>query len=270
MTSLDRAWARAEAQRIAEEAGRVLLEGWGTRPEVRWKGESDPVTEFDRRSEALVVERLRAAFPADAIVAEEGARVTGAGEHVWYVDPLDGTANYSHGLPLFAVSIGLVCGTEPLVGVVHAPALGWTFTGAVGEGAWRNGAPIAVSPVDRLARALVVTGFPTSPEHPHTNLPELAAVQAVTPGTRRLGSAALDLCFVACGWMDAYWERHIQPWDLAGGAAILLAAGGRATDLDGAPFDPRTGRVLATNCPLHDELSSILARVARETSTPWP
>jgi myo-inositol-1(or 4)-monophosphatase len=264
--------ALRRAEEIAVEAGRILLEGWGTRPEVRFKGpESDPVTEFDRRSEAHVAARLREAFPEDAVVGEEGTRVEGApGGRVWYVDPLDGTTNFAHGLPLFGVSIGLAAGAEPLAGVVHAPALGWTFSGAAGLGAHRNGEPLAPSAVDRLARALVVTGFPVGRQVPHPNFAEWEALTAAAQASRRLGSAALDLCFVACGWMDGYWERHVQPWDLVGGAAIVLAAGGRVTDVDGGPFDGRSGRILASNGRIHGQMIDLLARVAGQSGAPFP
>jgi myo-inositol-1(or 4)-monophosphatase len=265
--------ACAVADRVAREAGQLLLEGWGRRPEVSWKGiESDPVTEFDRRSEALILERLAAAFPRDAVVGEEGGAIAAAPDaRVWYVDPLDGTANFAHGLPLFAVSIGLARAGAPLVGVVHAPALGWTFTGVAATGAWRDGERLQVSPIDRVRRALVVTGMPPAGRDvPHSNLPEIEAMAAASQGVRRLGSAALDLCCVACGWLDGYWERHVQPWDLVGGAAIVQGAGGAATDLDGRPFDGRTGRVLASNGRIHGELSALLESVARRTGAPWP
>ncbi len=267
---------RLRAVAIAEEAGQVLLEGWEQRPAVQAKGAAiDLVTEYDGRAERLVVERLRAAFPDHAIVGEEGTRIGGRGdadELVWYVDPLDGTTNFAHGLPLFAVSIGLCAGTEPLVGVVLAPAVGWTFSGAVPGVALRNGRPIRPSAIPVLAQGLVVTGFPYDGTLPHSNLPEYTALGAASHGARRLGSAALDLCFVACGWMEAYWERYIKPWDMAAGAAIVRAAGGRVTDLDLSPWDGATGRILATNGQpgVHEEASRLLAQVARETGTPWP
>jgi myo-inositol-1(or 4)-monophosphatase len=264
---------RATAETIAREAGEILKQGWGTRPTVRAKSvEVDLVTEYDGRAEAHVVRRLRECFPDHAIVGEEGTRIGGASEDalVWYVDPLDGTTNFAHGLPLFAVSIGLAAGREPLVGVVHAPVLGWTFTGARGGPALLNGEPIAPSGVERVERALLVTGFPYARDLPHPNEAEFAALAAASHGLRRLGSAALDLCFVACGWLDGYWERYIKPWDMVAGAAIVTAAGGRVTDLDGAPFDGETGRVLATNGGIHDELGAALARIARERGASFP
>jgi myo-inositol-1(or 4)-monophosphatase len=267
--------ARRVAEEVAEAAGRVLMEGWGTGPAIGYKSEDiNLVTEFDHRSEALVVSRLAAAFPGDTIVAEEGSTVgggaSGGGGRVWYVDPLDGTTNFAHGFPLFSVSLGLVVDRRAVVGVVRAPALGWAFSGAVGTGAAWNGRPIAPSRVAEVKRALVVTGFPYARSPAQSNLAEWAALVRAAQGTRRLGSAALDLCFVACGWMDAYWERLLHPWDLVAGAAIVEAAGGRATELDGTPFDGETGRVLATNGLIHDQMIALLRDVSADTGAPWP
>jgi myo-inositol-1(or 4)-monophosphatase len=267
--------ARQTAEAIAKEAGRILLDGWGTRPSFGFKSEDiNLVTEYDKRSEALVVERLTAAFPHDSIVAEEGTSVVGdagARGRVWYVDPLDGTTNFAHGLPLFSVSLGLCVNRRPVLGVVEAPAVGWSFAGTVtGGGAWWNGKPISPSRIDRLGGALLVTGFPYARNPVQTNLPEWNAFTAAAQGTRRLGSAALDLCFVACGWLDGYWERALHPWDLVGGAAIIQAAGGRVSDLDGGVFDGETGRVLASNGHLHEQMMRVLQGVARRSSAPWP
>jgi len=267
--------ARRVAEEVARDAGAILMQGWGTRPDIEFKSEDiDLVTEFDKRSEALVVARLAAEFPADTIVGEEGTTVGGARAQrtgrVWYVDPLDGTTNFAHGFPLFSVSIGLTINRRPMVGVVEAPAVGWSFSGALGDGARLNGKPIAPSRVASLKRALVVTGFPYLRSPAHTNLPEWTALIAAAQGTRRLGSAALDLCFVACGWLDVYWERMLHPWDLVAGAAIVEAAGGRATEMDGTPFDGETGRVVATNGLLHDEMKALLQGVAASSGGAWP
>jgi myo-inositol-1(or 4)-monophosphatase len=267
--------AREIAVGVAREAGRILLAGWetGGRPAIGFKSEDiDIVTEFDKRSEALIVERLAAAFPDDRIVAEEGTThgEAGGARRVWYVDPLDGTTNFAHGMPLFSVSLGLAIDRRAVLGVVEAPALGWSFAGTVSGGSTFNGKPIAPSQVDQLVRALLVTGFPYVRNPVQNNLAEFAALTAAAQGTRRLGSAALDLCFVACGWLDGYWERALHAWDLVGGAAIVMGAGGRATDLDGRPFDGTTGRVLATNGRIHDEISRVLEDVARRENTPWP
>jgi len=266
------------AQQIAREAGKILIEGWGTRPTVGFKSEDiNLVTEYDKRSEALVVERLARAFPGDRIVAEEGTTVSGTtageapGARVWYVDPLDGTTNFAHGLPLFSVSLGLWIDGRAAAGVVEAPVLGWSFAGTTtGGGSTLNGKPIAPSTTDRLGGALLVTGFPYERNPVQNNLAEWTAFTAAAQGTRRLGSAALDLCFVACGWLDGYWERMLHPWDLVAGAAIVEGAGGRATELDGTPFVGTTGRVLASNGLIHDQMIRILQGVARRSNAPWP
>jgi len=277
MTAVDPlARDREIAAGIAREAGRILMEGWGTRPAVDFKSEDiNLVTEFDKRSEALVVERLAAAFPDDRVVAEEGTTAgqakPGAGQRVWYVDPLDGTTNFAHGMPIFSVSLGLTVDRRPVLGVVEAPALGWSFAGTTGGGGSTfNDKPITPSLVDRLASALVVTGFPYQRNPVQNNMAEFAALTAAAQGTRRMGSAALDLCYVACGWLDGYWERALHAWDLVGGAAIVIGAGGQATDLDGRPFDGLTGRVLATNGHIHGEFIRLLEDVARREKSPWP
>jgi myo-inositol-1(or 4)-monophosphatase len=262
------------AQEVAREAGKILIEGWGTRPAVGFKSEDiNLVTEYDKRSEALIVERLARAFPDDRIVAEEG---TTAGEErpgarIWYVDPLDGTTNFAHGFPLFSVSLGLWMDGRAVLGVVEAPAVAWSFAGSVtGGGSTFNGKPISPSATDRLGGALLVTGFPYERNPVQNNLAEWTAFTAAAQGTRRLGSAALDLCFVACGWLDGYWERALHPWDLVAGAAIVEGAGGRATELDGTPFVGTTGRVLASNGLIHDQMIRILQGVARRSNAPWP
>lgn len=270
--------ARAVAETVARDAGRILLEGWGTQPAVEFKAEDiDLVTEYDRRSEALIVSRLAAEFPGDTIVGEEGSQVgpLGAagrrgGGRVWYVDPLDGTTNFSHGFPLFSVSIGLAVDGRAQVGVVEAPALGWSFSGVVGGAARWNNKIISPSRTGEIKRALVVTGFPYARNPAQSNLAEWAALVAAAQGTRRLGSAALDLCFVACGWLDAYWERMLHPWDLVAGAAIVNAAGGCATEMDGTTFDGETGRVLATNGIIHDPMIALLRQVALSSGGAWP
>jgi myo-inositol-1(or 4)-monophosphatase len=262
------------AQEVAREAGKVLLEGWGTRPTVGFKSEDiNLVTEYDKRSEALIVERLARAFPDDRIVAEEGTTAGEArpGARIWYVDPLDGTTNFAHGLPLFSVSLGLWMDGRAVAGVVEAPAVGWTFAGDVtGGGSTFNGKPISPSTTERLGGALLVTGFPYARNPVQNNLAEWTAFTAAAQGTRRLGSAALDLCFVACGWLDGYWERALHPWDLVAGAAIVEGAGGRATELDGSPFIGTTGRVLASNGLIHDQMMRVLHDVARGSNAPWP
>ena len=250
-------WLReiAVAQEAAASATAILLQGWGSRPEFRFKSSDvDLVTEFDGRAETVIVRTLSAAFPDDAILGEEGGGQAGRSGRTWHVDPLDGTTNFAHGLPIFATSIGLVAEGTPVVGVVSAPAVGWTFHGARGQGAFLNDRPIHPSGVAELGLALLVTGFPYLRVQQNDNLAEFAAFMRASQGVRRLGSAALDLCFVACGWLDGFWERHIKSWDLVAGAAILTAAGGQVSDPGGGAFVPASGCVLASNGRIHQAM----------------
>jgi len=258
---------------FAEEAGALLKRGWGAKPTYRTKSsEIDLVTEFDEGAEKILVERLTAAFPQHALVGEEGARIGAADPSTptWYIDPLDGTANFAHGVPNFSVSLGLVVDTVPLLGIVHAPALNQTFVGGPGIGTKLNGQKLAVSTVETVHASMLATGFPSKPGLAHDNLAEFQALTGRVHGIRRFGSAALDLAFVAAGWFDGFWERDISPWDLSGGAALVLGAGGTVTDIDGGRYDGCSGRCLATNGRIHGQLQAELEQVARTQGTPWP
>jgi myo-inositol-1(or 4)-monophosphatase len=261
---LDLQHALEVARDTARLAGELLRDGHRRSFVVENKGEVDLVTEHDRRSEALCVGRLSAAFPGHAIVGEEGAEVRpggGAADHTWFVDPLDGTTNFAHGLPLYAVSIGLEIEGEPCLGVVFAPELGWEFTGARGGGVRLNGAPVRVSSTPRLDGSLVATGFPYDRRTAEdNNLRELGRVLVKCQGVRRMGVASLDCAAVACGWLDGYWEFKLEPWDISAGALLVLEAGGRTSDLDGGRYSSRSGRIVASNGLVHEELLSALAR----------
>src|SRR5690606_8221294 len=199
-----------EATRIAEEAGKLLMEGWRGAPAIQKKGAIDLVTEYDLRSEALIRERMREAFPAHAIIAEE-SEPREVAEWTWYVDPLDGTTNFAHGHFVFAVSIGLAHRGAPTLGVVHAPAISTTWTGSLGRGAARNGRACSTTRASELGESLVATGFPydraTSPEN---NLREAAHIIPRVRGIRRCGAAAVDLALVADGTYDGYWEQKLK------------------------------------------------------------
>jgi myo-inositol-1(or 4)-monophosphatase len=258
----------AAARRIAAEAGAIVRHGAGRRHASSQKRTSvDLVTEYDRRSEAHIVAALRAAFPDDEVVAEEGGGQPGSSGRRWLVDPLDGTTNFAHGLPFFCVSIAVEDARGPLAGVVEAPALGWQFFAARGGGAFlvekeRSAAErrLAVSDTDALASSLLATGFPyDTSSSARNNLAEWAHVYPMTQGLRRVGAAALDLCFVAAGWMDGYWELKIKPWDVAAGALFVAEAGGRVSDYRGQPFRSDGGEILATNGRLHDALAAAIA-----------
>lgn len=250
----------AAAAGAAELTSRYRSEG--IREEAKSKGlRRDLVTDADRAAEAAILAHIRREFPGDAIVAEESAALAATGRRTWIVDPLDGTVNFAHGIPIFAVSIGLVVEGEPAVGVIHAPRLGEVFAGVAGGESTLNGRPIRVSSTSRLADAILATGFAYDIENlADDNLDNLASVAKAARGVRRLGSAALDLAWVAAGRLDGFWELHLSPWDVAAGAAIVRAAGGLVTDMTGGP-DWLFGRHLAATCGgFHGELLRTLRR----------
>lgn len=250
----DDAWEHAleVAEQAAHAAGAVAMQGWRAPNEISKKGRFDLLTEYDLQSERLIRARLETAFPDHRIVGEEDAE-TGTGELVWYVDPIDGTTNFAHGHFFFAVSIALYRGVRGLAGVVHAPALGVTWKAARHKGAFRNGERCAVSARDRLDEAVCATGFPYDRwSNPDNNQAELGLFLQRVRGVRRCGAAAIDLCLVADGTYDVYWEQRLQPWDMCAGALIVQEAGGRLSGYEGEPADPRSGRLIATNGLLHE------------------
>lgn len=253
----------AAATSIARGAGEVLRAHFGQALTIEHKGEIDLVTEADRASEGHIVSRLRTAFPDHAILAEEGSGTARAGRPRWLVDPLDGTTNFAHGYPLFAVSIALEVEGRIEVGVVHDPCRDETFAARRGAGATRNGAAMRVSAIEQLSRALLVTGFPyTIHERPEPTVGLLRRFLMAGQGLRRDGSAALDLCYVAAGRFDGFWELELKPWDVAAGSLIVEEAGGRVTNLDGSRFAIDAGAILATNGRLHDAMLTIASSTA--------
>lgn len=257
-----RAWAEiaGHAEGFAREAGELLMETFGRLDPTRIRSKSarrDLVTEADVASERLLVERLRAAYPDHAIEAEEEVRDAGAerGGLRWFLDPLDGTINYVHRLPAFAVSMGLFLDDQPVVGVVHAPRLGETFVASAGCGARLNGEPIRVSETAEMIDAIVATGFPyRRGELPNNNLGNFNEMFLSVRGLRRMGSAAIDLAYCAAGRLDAYWELHLSPHDVAAGALLVREAGGVVTDLGGGDDWLRGGHIAAGPAALHAEL----------------
>jgi myo-inositol-1(or 4)-monophosphatase len=243
--------------RHAQRFERIPTESKGSRREL--------VTAADREAEAAVVGRILGSRPDDAILAEEGAltpagEASGASRHLWVIDPLDGTTNFVHGLPYHAVAVGLTIDGVPSVGVVHAPALGRTWAAALGLGAQRDGDVIQVSRTDELADALVATGFSYARHQPghEDNVDRIRAVLPMCRDLRRYGSAQLDLCLVADGSMDGYWELDLAPYDVAAGAVIVREAGGRVTDLRGGDDWLFGGRLLASNGSIHAELAAVV------------
>ncbi|MEO6954218.1 MAG: inositol monophosphatase family protein [Polyangia bacterium] len=249
----------------AADGARIARSGLGrARDIVRKQSPGDLVTEFDIAVERVIVERLRAAFPDDAIIGEEGTQVDGARR--WYVDPIDGTTNFAHGLPFFGISIGLVDEAGPAVGVVVAPALGWRFFAQRGGGAWlseHDAEPrrLEVSRTAVLLDALLATGFPydlrTSPDD---NVAQFTALQRDAQAVRRVGAASLDLAMVAAGWFDGYWERKLKPWDVAAGLLLVTESGGRVSGFTDEPVDLHSGRIVATNGRIHKALVAALGR----------
>lgn len=249
----------------AREAGALLREDHARPKEVSYKGEVDLVTETDRRSERLIVERLERHFPKHAIVAEEGgqnAAAAAGAKYRWYVDPLDGTTNFAHGYPCFAVSIALLEEGVPIVGVVFNPVSDELFSGARGEGANLNGRRIHVSPVEKLADSLVATGFPVHQRKSSANMNYYWEFTQHSHGVRRDGSAALDLCSVACGRFDGFWEFRLHSWDTAAGMLLILEAGGKVTDLDGQPYEPGGPHILTSNGLIHGEMQALAKSIA--------
>jgi myo-inositol-1(or 4)-monophosphatase len=251
---------RTVALDLARAAGAMLREELGHARQVDLK--SSPinlVTEMDRRSETLIVSGLRAAFPDDAILAEEQGVLAGRSGRRWIVDPLDGTTNYAHGLPIFAVSIALERAGRVVLGVIHDPNHGETFVVERGRGAELDGRPLAVSRTKTLDESLLVTGFPYDIRvQPENNLREYAAFSLQSRGVRRLGSAVLDFAYVAAGRIDGYWELRLGTWDAAAGSLLVEEAGGRVTDLDGSPMNLAAPRIVASNGLIHDELLETL------------
>lgn len=245
------------AVRAARAAGEVLRDAFGGEQEIRYKGEVDLVTDADERAERTIRRVLSESFPDYGILAEEGGRTTGEGEERWIVDPLDGTTNFAHGLPIFSVSIALERAGAVVLGVVHDPIAGETYVAERGAGATLNGEPLRTSDTSELGEALLVTGLPYDRADMPPALELFARLALLSRGIRRLGSAALDLCYVAAGRLDAYFERGIHVWDIAAGSLILEEASGRVTNYRGGKLDLEGGEIVASNGALHEALVGI-------------
>lgn len=242
---------------LASLSGEVLKKYWGKLIHVEEKSHSsDLVTNADKESEEVMLSELKKELPSHAILAEEsGAIGKQDAEYLWIIDPLDGTTNYSHQYPFFAVSIGLIHRNKPIVGVVYNPIYDELFVGVQGEGASLNNHPIKVSTVNELRCSLIATGFPYNRnEIPDNNYAEFNKLTSMTQGVRRQGSAALDLANVACGRLDGFWEKGLQPWDSAAGIVLVSEAGGKVTNYKGQPFEVYSNEILTSNGGIHDAL----------------
>lgn len=221
----------------AHASGAILRSGFRQKIQIHHKGPIDLVTEMDHASEDYLLKEITGAFPDHAIFSEESGRLNGVHDQQWYIDPLDGTVNYAHGIPIFSVSIAYAVGGELQLGVVYDPIHDETYAAERGRGAALNGRPISPTRVDKMIDGLLVTGFPYTMGRPDLpdNLALFMRFTKAAQGMRRLGSAALDLCYVAEGRLDGYWEIGLQPYDVAAGVLILREAGGTVTRLDGSP-----------------------------------
>jgi myo-inositol-1(or 4)-monophosphatase len=246
---------------IAREAGSLLANFFERHIPYQLKGESDLVTDADRASERLVVERLRAHYPTHGIVAEEGGGHEGSSEYRWYVDPLDGTTNFAHGYPHFNVTLALERAGEMICGVVFDPVRQELFAAERGAGAYLNNRRMHVSSVPHLKESLVATGFPSRKRHENVNIHFYYQMALASHGVRRGGSAALDLAWVACGRLQAYWEFGLNPWDMAAGVVLVSEAGGRVSDMRGGPAAVRGPHLLSDNGLIHEEVLGMFGEI---------
>jgi myo-inositol-1(or 4)-monophosphatase len=239
---------------IAREAGALLMHYFHQHLKVEYKGDADLVTAADRASEVLIRERIQQQFPGHDVLGEEQGLNDQGSDYRWYVDPLDGTTNFAHGFPVFAVSMALEYKGVRIAGVVYDPTRNELFAAEQGGGATLNDEKIHVSQTAALKESLLATGFPSHKRHKNPNIHFYHQITLRTHGVRRAGSAALDLCNVASGRFDGFWEFNLNPWDTAAGALFVEEAGGKVSRFDGSPFELDSRETLASNGLLHDAL----------------
>ncbi len=248
---------------IAREAGALLMQYFQKGLKIEYKGDADLVTAADRASEALIRERVSKQFPSHDVLGEEQGLNDQGGDYRWYVDPLDGTTNFAHGYPVFCVSMALEhralerqsgAAATRIAGVVYDPTRDELFSAEQGSGAHLNGRPIHVSKATQLKECLLATGFPSHKRHKNPNIHFYHQITLRTHGVRRAGSAALDLCNVASGRFDGFWEFNLNPWDTAAGVLIVEEAGGKVSRFDGSPFELDSRETLGSNGLVHAAL----------------
>jgi myo-inositol-1(or 4)-monophosphatase len=239
---------------IAREAGALLMDFFQKHVKIEYKGDADLVTAADRASEVLIRKRITEIWPAHDVLGEEQGLKDQGSEYRWYVDPLDGTTNFAHGYPVFCVSMALEKSGERIAGVVYDPTRDELFAAELGKGAQLNGEAMQVSKTPTLKESILATGFPSHKRHKNPNIYFYHQITLHSHGVRRAGSAALDLCNVASGRFDGFWEFNLNPWDTAAGVLIVEEAGGRVTRFDGTPFQLNSSETLASNGLIHDAL----------------
>ena len=250
------------ALEVSTEASDLLRNRFGRLVQVERKGNFDVVTEADRSCERLIVDRLHGYFPSHSIIGEEGTHIRGAGDFSWIIDPLDGTANFVHKFPFFAISIALIKEGQPILGVVSDPVHNECFSAEAGSGTRLNGMASKVSRTCQISESLLATVFPAHIRESNGNIYYYQHLDCMSHGVRRAGSAALDLAYVACGRLDALWGFGLKPWDYAGGLLLVPEAGGVVTDMMGRLADLNSQHLLADNGFLHDQLLTALAEVS--------
>lgn len=250
---------RKTAEKAAHAAGEILKEKLGKLSHLDYKSAFNIVTEADKASEDEVIRIIREQFPDHQILGEESGAHKSDSKKRWLIDPLDGTTNYAHSYPFFCVSIGFEDDGEMKYGIVFNPVSNEIFHAEQGKGAFLGEKRLHCSKVSKLAESLLATGFPPDTKNAkHSNISEFHKLTDLCHGVRRDGSAALDLCYVASGRLEGFWEFKLSPWDLAAGTLIVREAGGKVTDPTGGAFDINSGHVLSTNSLIHDELAKAL------------
>jgi myo-inositol-1(or 4)-monophosphatase len=245
---------------ISREAGELIRGGFGTLFEIEYKTNvKNLVTHIDKASEKLIIDFIKKKYPSHSILAEESGEDNRGSEYLWVIDPLDGTTNFAHGLPIFSVSIGLQKNNEIICGVIYDVMQDVMFSSERGSGAYANGKEIRVNENHQLSHSLLVTGFPYNiADNPEGALDKFITITKASRGIRRLGSAAIDLCYVANGIFDGFWEIHLHPWDMCAGMLLIEEAGGEISGFRGEAVDIFTKKILATNGRIHGELMSYL------------
>ncbi len=247
---------------VSHEAGEIVRDGFGKKFGIEYKtNEANLVTDVDKASEKHIKEFIQKKYPSHSILAEEGGKTNNEPEYLWVVDPIDGTTNFAHGLPIFSISIGVQKKGKTIAGVVYDVMQDITYSAEAGSGAFADSQKISVSKNDNLAHSVLVTGFPYNiSDNPENALEKFAALTKASRGIRRLGSAAIDFCYVATGVFDGFWEVYLHPWDICAGKLIVEEAGGRVTDFKGEETDIYTKRILATNGHIHQRMMEFLGK----------